>query len=139
MAVAKFAVMLHEQSLRAGIFIHTGETYAIMLLLQEVVSNLMISAIEFRGEEDADVAPYRHETAREVVLVQPSREVAYARSMLMQAFRHVMASLGQTKVRSSSAMKVPRCHGDHTHVQLPFRMPTAIQEALQQRVGTLGG
>ncbi|EIE24101.1 P-loop containing nucleoside triphosphate hydrolase protein, partial [Coccomyxa subellipsoidea C-169] len=28
--------------------------------VQEVLQNLMISAIEFRGEEDADVVPYRH-------------------------------------------------------------------------------
>lgn len=58
----------------------------------------MISAIEFRGEEDADVAPYRHATSRDVMVVEPSREVAYARATLLKTFRHVMAELGRSKV-----------------------------------------
>ena len=66
--------------------------------MQEVISNLMISRIEVRGEEDADVAPYRHVTEREVLVVRPCQEVGAARSMLMQSFRHVMAQLAHTKV-----------------------------------------
>jgi len=30
------------------------------MLAQEVLKNLMISAIEFRSEEDADVEPYKY-------------------------------------------------------------------------------
>jgi ERCC4-related helicase len=66
--------------------------------VQEVLKNLMISAIEFRAEEDADVAPYRHATARDVLVVEPSREVAYARATLMQTFRRTMLALCQTRV-----------------------------------------
>ncbi len=65
---------------------------------QEVLHNLMISAIEFRGEEDPDVAPYRHATAREIKVVEPSREVGHARALLMNTFRHIMAELGRSKV-----------------------------------------
>ena len=68
--------------------------------MQEVLQNLMISAIEFRGEEDADVAPYRHATARELMVVEPSREVGHARAMLLSAFRHIMAELCRSKVTS---------------------------------------
>ncbi|BDA46215.1 probable ATP-dependent DNA helicase MPH1 at N-terminal half [Coccomyxa sp. Obi] len=66
--------------------------------IQEVLQNLMISAIEFRGEEDPDVAPYRHLTAREIKVVEPSREVGHARALLMNTFRHIMAELGRSKV-----------------------------------------
>ena len=69
-----------------------------MRCMQEVVTNLMISRIEVRGEDDADVAPYRHATEREVLVVRPCQEVGSARSMLMQTFRHVMAQLAHTKV-----------------------------------------
>ena len=65
---------------------------------QEVLHNLMISAIEFRGEEDPDVAPYRHATARDIMVVEPSREVGHARALLMNTFRHIMAELGRSKV-----------------------------------------
>lgn len=71
--------------------------------MQEVVTNLMISRIEVRGEGDADVAPYRHATEREVLVVRPCQEVGSARSMLMQSFRHVMAQLAHTKVPSTPA------------------------------------
>ena len=73
--------------------------------MQEVVSNLMISRIEVRGEDDADVAPYRHPTEREVLVVRPCQEVGSARSMLMQSFRHVMAQLAHTKVHSSPVVR----------------------------------
>lgn len=66
---------------------------------QEVVANLMIAAIEFRGEEDADVAPYRHATASEVLTVQPSGEVGAARAALFASFRRVMGELGSSRVR----------------------------------------
>jgi ERCC4-related helicase len=59
----------------------------------------MIAAIEFRGEDDADVAPYRHATASEVLTVQPSGEVGAARAALFTCFRRVMGELGRSKVR----------------------------------------
>lgn len=61
----------------------------------------MISRIEARGEEDADVAAYRHATTREVRVVRPSREVNAARSVLMHSFRRVMDQLAHSKVRSA--------------------------------------
>lgn len=67
----------------------------------------MISAIEFRGEEDADVAPYRHATSRDVMVVEPSREVAYARATLLNTFRHVMAELGRSKVSRPPLVQSP--------------------------------
>ena len=70
-------------------------------VLQEVVTNLMISHIEVRGEADADVAAYRHATAREVRVVRPSRDVDAARSVLMHSFRRVMDQLAHSKVRSA--------------------------------------
>lgn len=68
--------------------------------MQEVVSNLMISRIEVRGEEDADVAKYRHAIAREVRVVRPSQEVDAARHMLMHSFRRIMNQLAHSKVRT---------------------------------------
>ncbi len=68
------------------------------------MQNLMISAIEFRGEEDADVLPYRHATAREVMVVEPSREVGHARALLMQTFRCIMGELGRSKVWPSNVV-----------------------------------
>ena len=68
-------------------------------VMQEVVANLMISRIEVRGEEDADVAAYQHATAKEVRVVRPSREVDAARSVLMQSFRRIMDQLAHSKVR----------------------------------------
>ena len=68
-------------------------------VMQEVVANLMISRIEVRGEEDADVAAYRHATAKEVRVVRPSREVDAARSVLMQSFRRIMDQLAHSSVR----------------------------------------
>ena len=65
---------------------------------QEVVTNLMISHIEVRGEEDADVAAHQHATAREVHVVRPCQEVDTARSMLMQSFRRIMNQLATSKV-----------------------------------------
>ena len=62
----------------------------------------MISHIEVRGEEDADVAAHRHATEREVVVVRPSAEVDAARSMLMQSFRRIMNQLAHSKVRSAA-------------------------------------
>ena len=69
--------------------------------LQEVVTNLMISRIEVRGEEDADVAAFRHATAREVRVVRPGRDVDAAGSVLMQSFRRVMDLLAHSKVHLS--------------------------------------
>ena len=95
-------------------------------MLQEVVTNLMISRIEVRGEEDADVAAYRHATAREVRVVRPSREVDAARSILMQSFRRIMDQLAHSKVRRDMMLcEHPfSCSGHSSH---PNHRPLSSQ------------
>ncbi|KAK9817873.1 hypothetical protein WJX72_003494 [[Myrmecia] bisecta] len=61
--------------------------------IQEVITNLMISSIEFRAEEDADVAAYRHARQVDVQVVQPSREVELCREELLKVMRGIIHRL----------------------------------------------
>ncbi|KAK9842497.1 hypothetical protein WJX81_002950 [Elliptochloris bilobata] len=61
--------------------------------IQDVLTNLMISAIEFRSEDDPDLAAYTHAKRIELRTVSPSREVAMARHALLEHFRAVMHDL----------------------------------------------
>ena len=74
-------------------------------LAQDVVRNLMAAAIEFRGEDDADVAPHRHATAREVLTVQPGAEVGAARAALLATLRRALGDLGRSQVGAAD----PNC------------------------------
>ena len=51
--------------------------------IQSVLSKLALQRVEFRSEEDADVAPYVHERTVEAVTVPRPREAALARQALL--------------------------------------------------------
>ncbi|KAI3429818.1 hypothetical protein D9Q98_010131 [Chlorella vulgaris] len=66
--------------------------------VQEVINHLMIAAIEFRTEQDSDVAPYTHQKVVEPIVVRASREAEQLRPMLVNLIRQAMAPLLQLKV-----------------------------------------
>ncbi len=54
---------------------HAASERVSVVAWQEVVSNLMISAIEFRSEDDPELAAHTHAKRIEMRTVSPSREV----------------------------------------------------------------
>lgn len=66
--------------------------------VQEVVSNLGVSTIEFRSESDPEVAPYVHGKQVDVHVVEPGREGANLKSMLVRVLLDVLRQLGDSRV-----------------------------------------
>ena len=66
--------------------------------LQEVIDNLMISAIQFRSESDPDIQPHVHQRCVEEVVVQPTREVDHCRHTLIHVMQDVLTSLARMQV-----------------------------------------
>ena len=60
---------------------------------------MMTSCIEYRGEDDPDVLPYRHERREDVITVAHAEEGAHAKDLLMSVLRGVIGELVQKKVR----------------------------------------
>ena len=113
---------------------------------QEVVTNLMISHIEVRGEEDADVAAHRHAMAREVHVVRPCQEIDAARSMLMQSFRRIMNQLATSKVvhcnspwrtmiHQSTRQYMIICSAALTYVQALLRQAENARVRVRKKAG----
>jgi ERCC4-related helicase len=61
--------------------------------LQEVLRNLMISHVEFRSEEDADVAVYCHKREVALLLVEDSRETSIVVDRVMGALKEALLPL----------------------------------------------
>jgi ERCC4-related helicase len=66
--------------------------------VQEVLTNIGASVVEFRSEGDPDVAPYVHGKRVSVHVVAPGREAAALRSGLLSVLREVLARLSETRV-----------------------------------------
>ncbi|GAX72692.1 hypothetical protein CEUSTIGMA_g148.t1 [Chlamydomonas eustigma] len=68
--------------------------------IQDIIRTLMISSIEFRNEEDADVAPYCHSKEVEVVEVELGSGVKAAQAKLFAAMTPVIYQLVEMKAYS---------------------------------------
>ncbi|PRW60577.1 Fanconi anemia group M isoform X3 [Chlorella sorokiniana] len=66
--------------------------------VQEVVTNLMVGAIEFRTEQDPDVARHTHPKDISVQVVHPSREAEQLRSQLLGLIRSALQPLLRDRV-----------------------------------------
>ena len=67
--------------------------------LQEVLTNLMISGVEFRSEQDPDVRRHVHPRMVQEVIVQASNEVGECRQWLMQTLTALLTKLMNVKVK----------------------------------------
>jgi ERCC4-related helicase len=65
-----------------------------------VIRNLRICRVEFRDEQDADVARYCHERTVDTLLVDPSGEVQQLRGLLQQLLLTKLQALQQAKVKT---------------------------------------
>ena len=61
--------------------------------VQQVVANLDIARVEFRGDTDPDVAPYTHPRLLEKVVVKPSGSLAECREKLLRAMEAAVSGL----------------------------------------------
>jgi Fanconi anemia group M protein len=61
--------------------------------VQEVLRNLHIGAVEYRSEEDADVAPYTHRRVVDVRAVQPTQVMVDVNALYMTGFRPLLGEL----------------------------------------------
>lgn len=75
------------------------------LALQEVINNLMISAIQYRSETDSDIRPHVHQRCVEERVVQPSREVDYCKQTLIHVIQDVLTSLSKMQVGFHGSFK----------------------------------
>lgn len=66
--------------------------------MQEVVDNLMISAIQYRSEADPDIQPHVHQRCVDERVVQPTREVDYCKQTLIHVLQDVLTSLARMQV-----------------------------------------
>lgn len=66
--------------------------------MQEVIDNLMISAIQYRGETDPDIVPHVHPRCVDERVVQPTKEVDYCKQTLIHVMRDVLTSLARMNV-----------------------------------------
>lgn len=78
------------------------------LLAQDVLTNLMISAIEFRAEDDPDLAAYTHAKRIELRTVSPSREARLSISICLPCAERFGAMKAHVKVSSAFWVRV-RC------------------------------
>eukprot|EP00887_Chlorella_sp_A99_P003881 scaffold11.g3881.t1 len=80
---------------------------------QEVLGNLMIARIEFRNEQDSEVAPYVHGKDVQVHVVQPSLDAQHIMSSLLHLLRDCIARLFNGAPRAAEhACRLTRalCH-----------------------------
>ena len=61
--------------------------------VQQVVANLDIARVEFRGDADPDVAPYTYPRLLEKVVVRPSGSLAECREKLLRSLEAAVAGL----------------------------------------------
>ena len=73
--------------------------------MQEVINNLMISAIQFRSETDPDIRPHVHQRCVDERVVQPSREVDHCKQTLIHVIQDVLTSLSRMQVGFHSSFK----------------------------------
>ncbi|KAL0018444.1 hypothetical protein WJX77_010041 [Trebouxia sp. C0004] len=63
--------------------------------IQEVIDNLMISAIQYRSETDPDIQPHVHQRCVDERVVQSTREVDYCKQTLIHVLQDVLTSLAR--------------------------------------------
>lgn len=66
-----------------------------------MLTNLTTSCIEYRGEDDPDVTPYRHERREDIIAVEHAEAGAHCKDLLMAVLRGVIGELVTRKVRHS--------------------------------------
>ena len=73
--------------------------------MQEVIDNLMISAIQYRAETDPDIRPHVHQRCVQEIVVQGTREVKYCQSTLLHVLTGVIDNLGKIGVTLSDTSR----------------------------------
>lgn len=58
----------------------------------------MTACIEYRGEDDPDVQPYRHERREDILAVEHQEDGAHAKDLLMTVLRGIIIELSRRKV-----------------------------------------
>ena len=71
--------------------------------MQEVINNLMISAIQYRAETDPDIRPHVHQRCVQEIVVQGTREIKYCQSTLLHVLTGVIDNLGKIGVSLSDS------------------------------------
>lgn len=86
--------------------------------MQEVIDNLMISAIQYRSETDHDIQPHVHQRCVDERVVQPTREVDYCKQTLIHVLQDVLTSLARMQVpvpAQENSSKLVGVHGVNKH------------------------
>ena len=66
--------------------------------IQKVVEVLHIGAVEFRAEDDPDVAPYTHSRTVDIRTIKPTAVMSDAHSLLVAGFRPMLSELVAMRV-----------------------------------------
>ena len=69
-----------------------------------MLTNLMAACIEYRGEDDPDVTPYRHERREDIIAVAHAEDGAHCRDLLLAVLSVVSSVLVSRKVRVASCV-----------------------------------
>ncbi len=87
-----------NQYMQSPLLVALTTLNALHVPLQEVIDNLMISAIQYRSETDPDIQPHVHQRCVDERVVQPTREVDYCKQTLIHVIQDVLTSLARMKV-----------------------------------------
>lgn len=104
-----------QSSLRAAALSSLSRSVIPHNVMQEVIDNLTISAIQHRSESDPDIQPHVHQRCVEEIVVKPTREVDYCKQTLLKVLAGIMQSLARMQV------------GQHSIVTMSFRF--ALKQA----------
>lgn len=80
-----------------------------MSSLQEVINNLMISAIQFKSETDADIVPHVHQRCVQEIVVQPTSDVESCKQILIRVLADVITTLSKLKVCTAATASSVEC------------------------------
>jgi Fanconi anemia group M protein len=105
--------------------------------VQEVLRNLCIGAVEYRSEDDADVAPYTHRRVVDVRAVQPTQVMVDVNALYMTGFRPLVAELISMRVVAGSADDAQLLSSAYAFVRARNALSAgvALQGSLGARIG----
>lgn len=76
--------------------------------VQQVIENLQIAALEIRGEDSLDVAPYTHSRAIDTIVVSPSSEMKVVRDDFLKVYEKYARRLKEFKVLTNNISTVTK-------------------------------
>ncbi|XP_028398566.1 Fanconi anemia group M protein-like [Dendronephthya gigantea] len=106
--------------------------------VQQVITNLLVSHIELRSEDSADIKPYTHERQVEKIVVQLGDELGFFKTKFLRVLRIVVNRLsGHQVLWMRDAERVSKCLLLAAREQ--FRKKCAEGQQSRQQIGPIEG